>query len=166
MLGCCRVLSSQKSATILGMTAPLLALTIPLLDTSLAIVRRFLRRQPIFTADRGYIHHRLPDRGFTPRRTALLLYGVAAIGAIFSLAMADNHLEIPVIVVFGVVTWIGIQRLGFTEFDTMGQLLIRGSFVVRLFNTYGPGEFYSPYRSVNCRFLYCGLNGLPSVSEN
>ena len=35
------------------------------------------------------------------------------------------------------------------------------SVVVRLFNTYGPGEFYSPYRSVNCRFLYCALHGLP-----
>src|SRR5260370_12410082 len=34
------------------------------------------------------------------------------------------------------------------------------SVVVRLFNTYGPGEYYSPYRSVNCRFLYCALNGL------
>jgi dTDP-glucose 4,6-dehydratase len=32
---------------------------------------------------------------------------------------------------------------------------------VRLFNTYGPGEYYSPYRSVNCRFLYCALMGLP-----
>lgn len=37
------------------------------------------------------------------------------------------------------------------------------SVVVRLFNTYGPGEFYSPYRSVNCRFLYCALRGLPWV---
>jgi len=35
------------------------------------------------------------------------------------------------------------------------------SVVVRLFNTYGPGEYYSPYRSVNCRFLYCALNGFP-----
>lgn len=35
------------------------------------------------------------------------------------------------------------------------------SVVVRLFNTYGPGERYSPYRSVNCRFLHCALNGLP-----
>ena len=34
------------------------------------------------------------------------------------------------------------------------------SVVVRLFNTYGPGEYYSPYRSVNCRFLYCALRGL------
>ena len=33
--------------------------------------------------------------------------------------------------------------------------------VVRLFNTYGPGEYYSPYRSVNCRFAYAALAGLP-----
>ena len=37
------------------------------------------------------------------------------------------------------------------------------SVVVRLFNTYGPGEYYSPYRSVNSRFLYCALMGLPFV---
>lgn len=37
------------------------------------------------------------------------------------------------------------------------------SVVIRLFNTYGPGEYYSPYRSVNCRFLYCALHGLPWV---
>lgn len=37
------------------------------------------------------------------------------------------------------------------------------SVVVRIFNTYGPGEYYSPYRSVNCRFIYCALRGLPWV---
>jgi UDP-GlcNAc:undecaprenyl-phosphate GlcNAc-1-phosphate transferase len=128
LLGCYGVLSSQKSATILGMTAPLIALSIPLLDTTLAIVRRFLRRQPIFTADRGHIHHRLLDRGLTPRRVALLLYALGALAAIFSLAMADNHLEIPVVLVFGVVTWLGIQRLGFVEFDTASRLMLRGAF--------------------------------------
>jgi dTDP-glucose 4,6-dehydratase len=35
------------------------------------------------------------------------------------------------------------------------------SVIIRLFNTYGPGEFYSPYRSVNCRFCYCAIHGLP-----
>jgi dTDP-glucose 4,6-dehydratase len=35
------------------------------------------------------------------------------------------------------------------------------SVIVRLFNTFGPGEYYSPYRSVHCRFLYCGLHGIP-----
>jgi dTDP-glucose 4,6-dehydratase len=32
---------------------------------------------------------------------------------------------------------------------------------VRLFNTYGPGEYYSPYRSVNCVFCYRSIHGLP-----
>ena len=32
---------------------------------------------------------------------------------------------------------------------------------VRLFNTYGPGEYYSPYRSVACRFAYSALHDLP-----
>lgn len=35
------------------------------------------------------------------------------------------------------------------------------SVIVRLFNTYGPGEFYHPYRSVNCKFIYHALKGLP-----
>jgi len=34
---------------------------------------------------------------------------------------------------------------------------------VRLFNTYGPGEWYTPYRSVNCKFCYHALHGLPVV---
>lgn len=33
--------------------------------------------------------------------------------------------------------------------------------IVRLFNTYGPGEYYHPYRSVNCKFCYHALNRLP-----
>lgn len=33
--------------------------------------------------------------------------------------------------------------------------------IVRLFNTYGPGEFYHPYRSVNSKFCYHALNDLP-----
>jgi dTDP-glucose 4,6-dehydratase len=32
---------------------------------------------------------------------------------------------------------------------------------VRLFNTYGPGEPYSDYRSVICKFVYCALHDLP-----
>ena len=33
--------------------------------------------------------------------------------------------------------------------------------IVRLFNTYGPGEWYHPYRSVNCKFTYHALHGMP-----
>lgn len=32
---------------------------------------------------------------------------------------------------------------------------------VRLFNTYGPGEYYSEYRSVVCQFIYKAIHNLP-----
>lgn len=35
------------------------------------------------------------------------------------------------------------------------------SVVVRIFNTYGPGEWYHPFRSVNCVFTYNLLHGKP-----
>lgn len=35
--------------------------------------------------------------------------------------------------------------------------------IVRLFNTYGPGETYHPYRSVNARFCNNALKGLPII---
>src|SRR5689334_2987755 len=102
LLGCFGVIWSQKSATILGMTAPLMALSIPILDTCLSVARRFLRRQPIFRGDRGHIHHRLLARGFSQRRAVLLLYGVCAIGAVVSIfqSVGANHYAGAVILVF------------------------------------------------------------------
>ena len=32
---------------------------------------------------------------------------------------------------------------------------------VRIFNVYGPGEYYSTYRSALCRFVYLALHGMP-----
>lgn len=128
LLGCYGVLWSDKAATMLGMTAPLMALSIPLLDTSLAITRRFLRRQPVFTADRGHIHHRLLDRGLTPRRVALILYAFSALGAMCSLLMMNRHVSGIVIIIFCAVTWIGVQHLGYVEFGTAGRMFLDGAF--------------------------------------
>jgi len=128
LLGCYGILWSQKSTTVLGMTAPLMALALPLFDTAIAIVRRFLHGKPIFGADRGHIHHRLLDRGLTPRRAALLLYGVGTLSAVFSLLVTTSQLKVPVIIAFCVAVWFGIQHLGYVEFDTARRLLLTGSF--------------------------------------
>ncbi|MGA2119676.1 MAG: MraY family glycosyltransferase [Bryobacteraceae bacterium] len=128
MLGCCSIIWSQKSATILGMTAPLLALAIPLLDTALAIIRRFLRRKPIFTADHGHIHHRLLDQGLTPRRVALIIYGSCGLFAGLALLMMNGRFEGLVILLFCVAAWIGIQHLGYVEFGVAGRMFVEGAF--------------------------------------
>src|SRR5712691_4022129 len=108
LLGCYGVLWSQKSATLLGMTAPLMALSIPILDVCLSIGRRFLSQSPIFGADRGHIHHRLLDRGLSPRRVALLLYAVGGVGALFAVlqGMVPVGLSILVPALFCLSAWL------------------------------------------------------------
>lgn len=129
LLGCFGVVWGQKSATILGMTAPMMALGIPILDTGLSIIRRFLRHQPIFGGDRDHIHHRLLNLGFKPRSVALILYGVASIGAILSLlSVADNRITGSIVVLFCGAAWLGIQHLGYNEFSTARQMLVAGTF--------------------------------------
>ncbi|MBI2686001.1 MAG: undecaprenyl/decaprenyl-phosphate alpha-N-acetylglucosaminyl 1-phosphate transferase [Acidobacteria bacterium] len=130
LLACIGIFWSQKSVTILGVTAPLLALAIPLLDSGLAVMRRFLRRQSIFDADRGHVHHRLLDRGLSVRQAALLLYGVSLVFAILSLVSSvvrDSYAGV-ILVLFGAVTWIGIQSLGYVEINMAGRLLLGGGF--------------------------------------
>lgn len=130
LLGCYSVLWSQKSATILGMTAPLIALSIPLLDTGLAITRRFLRRQPIFGADRAHIHHKLLARGLTPRRVVILMYVVCGFCAALSLlqAFVQDRFEGPIIILFCAGAWIGVQHLGYAEFEMARRMVLAGHF--------------------------------------
>mgnify|MGYP001195934045 CR=1 FL=1 len=42
--------------------------------------------------------------------------------------MANHRFELPIILLFCVAAWIGIQRLGFIEFDTAGKMLLQGAF--------------------------------------
>lgn len=125
LLGCFGALWSEKSATMLGMTAPLMALSIPLLDISLSVARRFLRHQPIFGADRRHIHHRLLDLGLNARRAVVLIYGACGVAATFSLLqnLTYNQFGGLIIVLFCGAAWIGIQNLGYTEFGVARQLL-------------------------------------------
>lgn len=129
LLGCFGLIWSQKSATMLGMTAPLMALAIPLLDVGLSIIRRFLRGQPIFGADQGHIHHRLLAKGLTVRKSVMLMYGASMIFAILSLLATSTHsFSGAVLVIFCAVTWIGVQGLGYVELNMAGRLLVGGGF--------------------------------------
>ena len=131
LLGCFGVIWSHKSVTLLGLTAPLMALSLPLLDVLLCIIRRWLRHQPIFTADRGHIHHRLLDRGMSPRQVVLLLYGLCGVAAIFSLLqmlLHDAYIAGMVVFVFAVIAWMGIHYLRYAEFMLAGEMLRTGEF--------------------------------------
>ena len=128
LLGCYSVLWSQKASTWLAMTAPLMVLAVPILDVLLSIARRFLRGQPIFAADRGHIHHRLLDRGLTPRRAVIVLYGVCSVGAALSVlqAVAQSRFAVAILVVFCLGAAAGVRLLGYAEFGVARRVLLGG----------------------------------------
>ena len=125
MLACFGVIWSTKSVPVLSISAPLMALSLPLLDTLLAILRRFLRSQSIFTADREHIHHRLLDRGLSPKRAVLVLYFVSAVGACFSLLQSTATPTLRILLTFGflIVVWRGIQYCRYQEFGVLARIL-------------------------------------------
>jgi UDP-GlcNAc:undecaprenyl-phosphate GlcNAc-1-phosphate transferase len=130
LLGCFGAIWSQKSATLVGMAAPLMALAVPLLDTGIAVARRFLRRQPVFSPDRNHLHHRLLERGFSTRKVAIILYAACGVAAAFALlqSMPNNRFSGLLLIIFCVAAWIGILFAGYVEFDTARHLVLTGTF--------------------------------------
>jgi UDP-GlcNAc:undecaprenyl-phosphate GlcNAc-1-phosphate transferase len=130
LLGCYGAVWSEKSTTLLGMTAPLLVLAVPLFDVGLAIVRRFLHQEPIFAADRAHIHHKLLSKGLTPRRLVVVIYGVCGVGAAASLLLTEYHQQYSglVIVLLCLAAWLGLQQLGYNEFSVAGKVVLGGAF--------------------------------------
>ena len=82
--------TSQKGATAVSLLVPIMALGVPIFDTLFAMGRRFLERRPLFSPDRGHIHHRLLDMGLTHRRAVVIIYAVCGV---FTVAAIGVSLE-------------------------------------------------------------------------
>jgi len=121
------LVSSQTQTTLLAVAIPVVSCGLPLLDTTLAVMRRFLRGQPLFNADRGHIHHRLRDFGMSPRRVAVVLYAASAGFALLSMVMLQpgNRLSAVVLGLAGVVVWLAVQRLRIPELLEVGRIVRR-----------------------------------------
>lgn len=63
-----------KATALISLFVPLLILGIPILDTLFAIIRRLIRKQPIFSPDKEHLHHQLLGMNFSQRTTVLIIY--------------------------------------------------------------------------------------------
>ena len=59
IVGCLSIRASVKGAGTVLLAAPLAVMTVPILDSFAAVVRRKLAGQSIYAPDRGHLHHRL-----------------------------------------------------------------------------------------------------------
>lgn len=74
-----------KTTALTTIFVPLTILGLPILDTFFAIIRRMLKRQPIFSADKQHFHHQLLGMNFSQRTTVLIIYGITILLAITSI---------------------------------------------------------------------------------
>ena len=121
---------SSKSSTIVALMIPLLALGLPLFDTSMAIVRRFASVRPIFSADRGHVHHRLLDLGLSHRQVVLALYGVCLLFTLLALSLvyANSVVSAIVLGVFLVAVLVFAKMVGLLDMNEFNAGLQYGLF--------------------------------------
>ena len=118
---------AQKSPTIVAVAIPIVSFGLPILETSLSILRRWISGRPVFTADREHIHHKLLQHGLTHRQVVIVLYGVSAVFALLSLFLlwpTGSSLGL-VLAVVGTGIWIGVQRLGYLELGELARVAQR-----------------------------------------
>lgn len=79
-----------KSYAVISFVVPLLILGLPLFDALFAMIRRILRGQSPMTADRGHLHHRLVDMGFSQKQTVFILYAISGVLGITAVLLAES----------------------------------------------------------------------------
>jgi UDP-GlcNAc:undecaprenyl-phosphate GlcNAc-1-phosphate transferase len=77
LIGILSIVNSNKGTVAAALIAPAFALALPIVDVSLAVLRRGLRGLPIFRPDQKHIHHHLITLGISRERTLLNLYTVS-----------------------------------------------------------------------------------------
>ncbi len=110
-----------KQIAVVTLITPLIIIAVPLSDTLFAIIRRFLNKKPIFAPDKGHLHHRLRDLGFSHRQTVLIIYGIAAFFGVLAVIQSAaaiheaNWVTFVVICVMMFFLQIGAEVIGLID---------------------------------------------------
>ena len=121
------LVGAGKSSTAVAVAIPVVSFGLPILETGISVVRRFLSGQPLFGADRHHIHHKLLERGWSQRQVVVILYGVSAsFGLLSALLLYPGGPTLGVVLfVIGAGVWMGVQHLNYPEFFELHRLARR-----------------------------------------
>ena len=87
------ILGVAKTYTAIVLIAPIIVLALPIFDTLLAIVRRIIKGKSIkavLKPDKGHLHHRLMQKGYTQKQAVLIMYGITAILGMFAIILFES----------------------------------------------------------------------------
>ena len=117
LIACLGLRGSQKANMVVALLIPFIALGLPIVDTSLAILRRWSRALPLSAGDRQHIHHRLLRAGLTHRQTVLLMYAACLVLAGFALLLtaARDMQAAGILLLFGLATVVILRVVGLDD---------------------------------------------------
>ncbi len=98
-----------KSYAIISFAVPLLILGLPLFDALFAMIRRIYRGQSPMMADRGHLHHRLIDMGFSQKQTVFILYAISGVLGITAVILAESGTLRALILMIAVLIFLIIR---------------------------------------------------------
>lgn len=76
LLGCIGIISLFKATTATIVIVPVILFGLPLFDTTAVFIGRLIRGDPVFSADKTHVHHRILRLGWSQRQAAVFLYAV------------------------------------------------------------------------------------------
>jgi UDP-GlcNAc:undecaprenyl-phosphate GlcNAc-1-phosphate transferase len=83
---------ASRANSLLALLIPIIAMGLPVMDTGLAIIRRFIQRRSIFHPDKDHIHHRIVRKlGLSHRNSVLVLYTISIGFGIAAFLLAISH---------------------------------------------------------------------------
>ena len=105
----------HKSSTAVALLGPVLVLGLPILDTTLAVMRRAVKGVSLFDGDREHVHHRMLSLGLSQRRSVGLLYGLCAAFALAGLVTTASSSRATALVLVSLLVVLAVfeRRLGF-----------------------------------------------------
>ncbi|MCF0232203.1 MAG: undecaprenyl/decaprenyl-phosphate alpha-N-acetylglucosaminyl 1-phosphate transferase [Enterococcus sp.] len=99
MLGIISIISIARTTMAISILIPLLTAIVPIVDTFSAIIRRKRGHQKIDQADKGHVHHRLVEEGYSQKTTVFIIWiwtAVMSVCGIF-IILVDRPFKIPII---------------------------------------------------------------------
>lgn len=100
-----------KSYAIISFAVPLLILGLPLFDAIFAMLRRISKGQSPMKADRGHLHHRLIDMGFSQKQTVFILYAISGVLGITAVVLAESTALRAILILICVLVFILIEGM-------------------------------------------------------
>ncbi len=97
LLSTISVMGIFKMHALVTMLIPFLAMAVPLADTAFAFIRRILKGQSPFHADKGHFHHRLLAMGLSQSQAVTVMYAISIMLGIFAYLMIGKTRNVKIV---------------------------------------------------------------------